>query len=344
MKIPTEKEILKKWTDVHKKPVVSFLCTSYNQDMYIEDTIKGFLIQRTPYPFEIIIHDDKSLDNTQNIILQYQSKYPRIIKTIFQKNNQYSQGKSPLLIGLGLCNGEYIAICEGDDYWINPNKTVNQLKEMFDDTDITMIVSQGKAEQNGKVLNRVIGYHGNSLKKISAQYILDNPGSLAPTASYLVKKKYLIEALEIFKDAPVGDLFIELYNAVNGKLVYYPEVVCVYRSMAKNSWSSRMASNPDNAIKHSKAMQKTIDKSKDIDGFKELDWTGSRAGNLFNLAILHLYNNDTEGFEKYITLSNTYKQLKGRKRIIFKMRNHGQFLYYALHARKYIQAKFQSLS
>lgn len=341
MRIPTEEEILKNWTDDRKRPVVSFLCTSYNQDMYIEDTIKGFLIQRTPYPFEIIIHDDNSLDNTQNIILQYQSKYPRIIKTILQEENQYSQGKSPLLAGLNMCNSEYIAICEGDDYWINPNKTVNQLKEMFDDTDITMVVSQGKAEQNGKVLDRVIGYHGNGLKKISAQYILDNPRSLAPTASYLVKKKYLTEALETFKDAPVGDLFIELYNAVYGKLIYYPEVVCVYRKMAKNSWSASMALSLNNAIKHSEAMQKTIDKSKELDGFNKLDWTSSRARGLFNLAILHLYNNDTEGFKKYVILSSAYKKPTGRKKIFFKMRNYGQFLYYALHTRKCIQTNFK---
>ena len=342
MRIPTEEEILKNWTDDRKRPVVSFLCTSYNQDMYIEDTIKGFLIQRTPYPFEIIIHDDNSLDNTQNIILQYQSKYPRIIKTILQEENQYSQGKSTLLIGLHLCNSEYIAICEGDDYWINPNKTVNQLKEMFDDTDITMVVSQGKAEQNGKVIDPVIGYHGNRLRKISAQYILDNPGSLAPTASYLVKKRYLIEALETFKDAPVGDLFIELYNAVYGKLIYYPEVVCVYRKMAKNSWSASMALSLNNAIKHSEAMQKTIDKSKELDGFEGLDWSSSRAGSLFNLAINHLYQNDIDGFKKYIILSSAYKEPKGRKKIIFKMRSYGQFLYYALHIRKYIQSKFRS--
>lgn len=341
MEIPTEKQILLNWDNGYNKPVVSFLCTSYNQEAYIEETIKGFLCQRLSYPFEIIMHDDNSTDNTKKIIEQYKSQYPNIIKTIFQDQNQYSQGNSPLLIGVDSCISEYIAICEGDDFWINPNKTMNQLKIMLDDTSITMVVSQGKAEENGKIIDKVIGYHGEKVREISAQYILDYAGSLAPTASYLVKKEYLKESLQVFKDAPIGDLFIELYNAVYGKLIYYPEINVIYRRMAKNSWSSKVASNLHSAIEHSEGMRKTIEASKELDGFNELDWTGSRSSNLFNLAINHLYHNDVEGFKKYIILSNRKKRLTGRKLLIFKMKNYGQALHYLLHARKYTLSKYK---
>ena len=342
MTILTEKEIINRFDADWSKPMVTFLCTTYNHQDYIEYTIKGFLIQKTSFPYEILIHDDCSTDDTRKVIDSYKAKYPNLIKTIYQKQNQYSQGNPVTLIAAKQARAEYIALCEGDDYWINENKIEKQLRLMLEDPSITMVVSSGKAKYGDKVSSNILGSHGNEIKQISAQYILDSTGSLAPTASYIVKKEFLIKSRELFKDAPVGDLFIELYNAVYGKLIYYPEVVCVYRKMAKNSWSASMALSLNNAIKHSEAMQKTIDKSKELDGFNKLDWTSSRARSLFNLAILHLYNNDTEGFKKYITLSSNYKRPKGSKRLIFKMKSHGHFLYYLLHARKYCKKLYIS--
>ncbi|HHL5381562.1 TPA: glycosyltransferase family 2 protein, partial [Escherichia coli] len=64
----TENEIISNWKGDKKKPLVSVCCTAYNHESYIEDAIKGFLIQETDFPFEILIHDDASTDNTANII------------------------------------------------------------------------------------------------------------------------------------------------------------------------------------------------------------------------------------------------------------------------------------
>lgn len=127
--LPTEQEIMKKWNINYSKPVVSVICLTYNQDPYIEDTIRGFLIQKTNFPFEIIIHDDASVDKTADIILNYVERYPNIIKPILQKENQYS--KSPnfvLSIPFEAASGEYLAYCEGDDYWIDSSK----LQKQFD--------------------------------------------------------------------------------------------------------------------------------------------------------------------------------------------------------------------
>ncbi len=69
-------------------PLVSICCITYNQENYIRDTIEGFLMQKTSFPIEIIIHDDCSTDNTANIIREYASKYSELISPIFQKVNQ----------------------------------------------------------------------------------------------------------------------------------------------------------------------------------------------------------------------------------------------------------------
>jgi len=123
-----------------KKPVVSVCCTTYNHEKFIQQAIEGFLIQKTTFPFEIIIHDDASTDRTAEIVRRYAEKNPHLIKIILQKENQYKKGMlsgsyfgfEPLVRNvLPIAQGQYIALCEGDDYWTDPTKLQKQ-KEYLD--------------------------------------------------------------------------------------------------------------------------------------------------------------------------------------------------------------------
>ena len=87
----SQSEIMASWD---ASPVVSIICLSYNHEQYIEDAIRGFLIQETNFPFEIIIHDDASSDGTVNIIKKYQKEYSILIKSIFQIENGTTCTKS----------------------------------------------------------------------------------------------------------------------------------------------------------------------------------------------------------------------------------------------------------
>ena len=120
-----EQEIKKHWlyTD---KIYISNVCITFNHRDYIRDTIDGFLAQETEYQFEIIIHDDLSTDGTRDILLEYKDKYPSIIKLVLQDENQYSLGKKISPIAISYASGDYIAICEGDDFWIDKTKLQKQ--------------------------------------------------------------------------------------------------------------------------------------------------------------------------------------------------------------------------
>jgi glycosyltransferase involved in cell wall biosynthesis len=107
---------------------VSICCATYNQVNILSSAIESFLMQRTTFPFEILIHDDASTDGTQELIKSYISKYPNLIRGIFQKENQFSKsGAYPYGEFLyPAAKGKYIAECDGDDYWTDPLKIQKQ--------------------------------------------------------------------------------------------------------------------------------------------------------------------------------------------------------------------------
>lgn len=110
------------------KPLLTIGCITYNHVGYISQCIEGFLMQKTTFPIEIIIHDDASTDGTSDIVKSYAEKYPSLIKAIIQKENQYSNGgRIYSRFIYPICNGKYIATCEGDDYWIDPYKLQKQV-------------------------------------------------------------------------------------------------------------------------------------------------------------------------------------------------------------------------
>ena len=99
--------------------MVTIRCCTYNHEPYIRQCLEGFVMQKTNFRFEAIVHDDASTDGTAAIIREYAKKYPDIIKPIFETENQYSKKDGSLRrIMDAHTHGKYVAICEGDDYWI----------------------------------------------------------------------------------------------------------------------------------------------------------------------------------------------------------------------------------
>lgn len=123
----TQEQIMQNWKET-EPPLVSIRCITYNQEKYIAQALDGFLMQETDFPFEIIVHDDASKDGTSKIIQEYEKKFPKIIKPIYETENQYSKKDNSLdRIILPYLSGKYTAYCEGDDYWTNKNKLQLQI-------------------------------------------------------------------------------------------------------------------------------------------------------------------------------------------------------------------------
>jgi glycosyltransferase involved in cell wall biosynthesis len=118
------------------EPVVSIMVITYNQEQFISDAIESFLEQKCKFSLEIVIGDDCSTDNTQNIIRDFGSKYPNLIKPIL---NPVNLGPLPNAINvLEHCTGKYIALCEGDDFWVDPLKLQKQVDFLEQNNDYVL--------------------------------------------------------------------------------------------------------------------------------------------------------------------------------------------------------------
>ena len=324
----SESEIISRVQGDWDKPAVTFLCATYNQEDYIKYTLDGFLKQKTSFPYEIVVHDDASTDGTKAIIESYRLRYPKIMTCIYQTENKFSQGINPFELLAKGCRSEYVALCEGDDYWINENKIENQYNLMMSDDTISMVVSPGKLERNGVILPELHCYYGPDIKSFTAQEILNTDGQFAPTASYLLKKEYLLQTKENFKKVPFGDLFIELYCAVRGKIVYYPEVGSVYRLAAKNSWSETLTkSKVEGRLKFTTLLETAIANSRDIKGFENLDWSVKLAAAYYAIANHYLKMGDFDNFKKAIKQSYTHSHASKRQKVLFTLKD-AMFLIY----------------
>ena len=128
-------------------PLVSIRCVVYNHEPYLRQCLDGFVMQKTTFPFEAIVHDDASTDGSAAIIREYAEKYPNIIKPIYETNNQHSKHDGSLARIMDAAihpNAKYIAMCEGDDYWSDPNKLQIQVDFLEGHPDYSLTAHEYK--------------------------------------------------------------------------------------------------------------------------------------------------------------------------------------------------------
>lgn len=218
--------------------MVSIHCLTYNHEPYIRQCLEGFIMQRTNFRFEAIVHDDASTDGTANIIREYAEKYPNIIKPIYETENQYSKHDGSLRrIMDEACTGKYIAICEGDDYWIDPMKLQIQVDFMESHPDYSMCWHDATIVSALDGLEK--GNHRRYKKDTTCKVeeMIENGGEFCPTASLLFRKKLKEEApQELFKQY-VGDYPLQLYMTIMGKVYYFDHKMSAYRTDIPGSWT-----------------------------------------------------------------------------------------------------------
>lgn len=256
--------------------LVSIDCITYNHENHIAKALESFIMQKTNFDFEILIHDDASTDRTPDIIREYQKKYPEIIKPVFEKENQYSKGENKRICYTYnhiRAKGKYVAMCEGDDYWIDPYKLQKQVDFMESHLDCSMCFHS--AEVIDFTTQTKVGY----IKPFNKTLILPDEklflggGHICPTSSLIYVKKLIDAPPELFFKSPVGDHVYCLILSSRGRIGYINEAMSVRTLWVPGSWNtlhnSRGANGEEKNIKHLKEMIKLLI---DFDDFSKHKW------------------------------------------------------------------------
>lgn len=225
-------------------PKISVVMITYGHENYIREAIEGVLIQEGNFELELIIANDCSPDATDEIISEILCTHPKagIIRYFKHENNIGMM--SNFIFALQQAKGKYIALCEGDDYWIDINKLNKQVT--FLESNPQYVLSF----HNAKVLNITNGYLSmfvDEYKCLEYKAIDLFDKWLIPTASMVFRNVFDESMPDFVAKATHGDLALQVYLNEFGKFYAFNDVMSVYRinesSVTINSFSSLKHNN-----------------------------------------------------------------------------------------------------
>lgn len=244
--------------------LVGVRCYTFNQSCYITDTMNGFVMQQTDFPFVCCVVDDASADGEQEVIKRYVSEnfdlqdysvafekdadYGHVLfaqhKTnrncyfavVLLKENHYSQKKSKASYLREWMDAKYIALCEGDDYWTNPLKLQKQVDYLENHPDCSMSTHAAFFDVKGEWMKW--GCQHEMECDLTTDEVIRNGGLYLATASLIYRRVLSHDKPEWRKMADVGDYPLQILGTLRGTLHYFPEIMCVYRYQHPESWTN----------------------------------------------------------------------------------------------------------
>lgn len=271
-------------------------CFTFNQSKYIEDAMNGFTIQQTDFPFVCCIIDDASTDGEQNVIKKYmdihfdystdsvsfedETDYAYIhyaqhkenkncyFAVLFLKENLYSKNESYKAIEYikewqEHCN--YVALCEGDDYWICADKIQKQTGILDSNQTVDMCACGTICKYNGVQKSRIAPVSMDCI--LTLEETINGGGAYLGTNSLMYRRE-LDKIHKPFKSFMDYDYTKQILGAFRGGIYYIAQDMAVYRLSADNSWSQMMSKDISKFIQHKfkvLAMLQLLDKDTDYE-------------------------------------------------------------------------------
>jgi glycosyltransferase involved in cell wall biosynthesis len=209
-------------------PVVSVVVTTYQHAPFIEKCVQGILMQRTDFPIEILIGEDESTDGTREICERLAAEHPDRIRLFLRSRKDviYVMGKPTgrfNFVGLmRSATGKYIALCEGDDHWIDPLKLQRQVDAMEADPRATGCFTNAYNEQDG-VRTAFLGVYA----RMPAGPVLDEAEYLSgqgiPTCTFIYRRDLANEFFNVHLRFAGGDTPLFTVLLCHGHFIVQPE-------------------------------------------------------------------------------------------------------------------------
>ena len=222
---------------------VTIATTTYNQEKYIGECLEGIVNQKTNFPFQVIVSDDGSTDDTRKILKKYNEKYPNIVKPIFREKNLGPMGN--FVETLNGIHSEYVALCDGDDFWIDYDKLQKQVDFLDNNKDYNICFHQTRIFfQDGSKEDEVYPKKHEIKDTTGFSDLIKECYIPANTVMY----RWQFNKNDSFKkkfpsNVVPGDYFVHLLHAKNGKIKFMNEVMSCYRRHEAGMWW--LSSQPD---------------------------------------------------------------------------------------------------
>ena len=229
----------------NKSPLLSVSVITYQHGQFIKQCLDSILSQVTRFNFEILVGEDGSTDGTREICIDYANNYPDKIKLFLHDRDEQGPKDGALRAALNGVNnlqqakGKYIALCEGDDYWTDPNKLQKQVDFLENNDDFSICYHDVNTLDNGV-------FYGSQApipdKDVITIVDLANENCIH-TPSCVFKNNLKGDLPDFFNVSPVGDYLLHMLNAQYGKIKFLPEKMAVYRVHSGGVWNGRTTAN-----------------------------------------------------------------------------------------------------
>jgi glycosyltransferase involved in cell wall biosynthesis len=237
------------------KPLVSACIITYNQQDYIAEAIKGALMQELDEPYEIVVSDDCSTDDTPKIIRELAKSDTRI--RVIERSKNVGMHLN-WLEAINACSGEFIALCEGDDYWTDNQKLAKQLAVLQSDASLSgSFTNADILEFNGQLSRNA--YVELNQKKLAANDLLALHYNPVPTCTLMFRKSLFNGFPAAYYQSPFADRILHTLLILKGSYVFLNLSTATYRKNDTGLWSGIKAKKQhQNMIRSLQIIEKLV--------------------------------------------------------------------------------------
>jgi predicted SAM-dependent methyltransferase/glycosyltransferase involved in cell wall biosynthesis len=218
-------------------PLLTVVCITYNHENYIRDALESFIVQKTNFPFEVIVSDDASQDGTPEIIREYEEKYGNIIKPIYRKANLGAMNN--FIQTLREARSKYVVYNEGDDYFSDPYKLQKQVDFLESHPECSICFHPVIVRfQDGSKLDEV--FPSPEFRFNRTELFMDDliKYNFMQTNSVMYRWRFISEDLQDVLPSSIlpGDYYLHLLHAQKGGIGFIDEIMAVYRRHPEGIW------------------------------------------------------------------------------------------------------------
>ena len=279
---------------------LTVVTTTYNQEKYIGQAIDGMLMQKTNFPFQVVISNDCSTDKTGEILKEYQQKYPDKIKVIENEKNLGAMGNFINTLS-NIKDTEYVALCDGDDFWTDENKLQKQVDFLDNNKDFNICFHKSKIFYQNKEKEESI-IPENVEEETTIEDLVKSNYIVANSVVYRWKFNYK-DLKEIFPDDIVpGDYYVHLLHAQDGKVKMINEVMSAYRRHEGGMWWSNDNKNKEEfTLKYGKKFLNFYNAADKYIKLPENAFYEQRKDIIYNIIVTYVKNDKIQEIEQQLT-------------------------------------------